>query len=92
MNDDKAMLEFIRNALATKVTANWSDLITKIALRAVKTVILEEKGGKKEIDIKRYAKVEKVFLKTMIKCCLNDPSIKILVDSLLYFAESLKFD
>ena len=59
VNNDQAMLEFIRNALATKVTANWSDLITNIALKAVKTVVLEDKG-RREIDIKRYAKVEKV--------------------------------
>jgi len=60
VNNDEAMLEFIRNALATKVTANWSDLITKIALKAVRTVLLEEKSGRREIDIKRYAKVEKI--------------------------------
>jgi T-complex protein 1 subunit gamma len=59
VNDEQAMLGFIKNALATKVTANWSDLITKIALKAVKTVVLEDRG-RKEIDIKRYAKVEKI--------------------------------
>ena len=31
----------------------------KMALRATKTVVVEDKG-KKEIDIKNYAKVEKV--------------------------------
>lgn len=31
----------------------------KMALKATKTVVIEEKG-KKEIDIKNYAKVEKV--------------------------------
>ncbi|KAH8038649.1 hypothetical protein HPB51_002793 [Rhipicephalus microplus] len=36
-----------------------SDLASKIAIDAVKTVCIEE-GGHKEIDIKRYAKVEKV--------------------------------
>ena len=36
-----------------------SDLACKIALDAVSTVVLEE-NGRKEIDIKRYAKVEKV--------------------------------
>ena len=38
-----------------------SDLACKIALDATSTVALEE-NGKKEIDIKRYAKVEKVGL------------------------------
>jgi len=36
-----------------------SELACKIALEATATVALEE-GGRKEIDIKRYAKVEKV--------------------------------
>jgi len=36
-----------------------SDLACKIAIDAVKTVRVEE-NGKVEIDIKRYAKVEKV--------------------------------
>jgi hypothetical protein len=36
-----------------------SDLACNIALEATKTVALEE-NGRKEIDIKRYAKVEKV--------------------------------
>lgn len=38
-----------------------SDLACKIALEATSTVAMEE-GGRKEIDIKRYAKVEKVSL------------------------------
>lgn len=36
-----------------------SDLACQIALEAVQTVVMEE-NGRKEIDIKRYAKVEKV--------------------------------
>ena len=35
------------------------DFACKIALQAVSTVLLEE-NGRREIDIKRYAKVEKV--------------------------------
>lgn len=41
-----------------------SDLACKIALEATSTVAMEE-GGRKEIDIKRYAKVEKVSRFTM---------------------------
>ena len=39
-----------------------SDLACNIALEATRTVALEE-NGRKEIDIKRYAKVEKVTIK-----------------------------
>ena len=38
----------------------WNDLACGIALDAVRCVHIEEKGGYDEIDIKRYAKVEKV--------------------------------
>lgn len=38
-----------------------ANLACEIALKATSTVYLEE-NGRREIDIKRYAKVEKVFL------------------------------
>lgn len=43
-----------------------SDLACKIAISAVRTVFMEE-NGRTEIDIKRYAKVEKAwFIYSMI--------------------------
>lgn len=53
------MLKIIRSAINTKAISRWSDLACAIALEAVKTVEFEE-NGRKEIDIKKYAKVEKV--------------------------------
>merc|ERR1711997_378835 len=40
--------------------SKWSDLACDIAMDAVKTVTIESSGGKRAIDIKRYAKVEKL--------------------------------
>lgn len=37
-----------------------SDLVCEIALNAVETVAVEKGDGRKEIDIKRYARVEMV--------------------------------
>ncbi|KAL7978310.1 hypothetical protein Chor_014849 [Crotalus horridus] len=54
----EAMLKIISSAISTKAINRWSDLACSIALDAVKTVELEE-NGRKEIDIKKYAKVEK---------------------------------
>lgn len=51
--------EVIKSCIGTKFISKWSDLAVKIAEEAVKTVVLEE-NGRKEIDIKRYAKVEKI--------------------------------
>ncbi|XP_048369815.1 T-complex protein 1 subunit gamma [Sphaerodactylus townsendi] len=59
VNNREAMLKIINSAINTKVISRWSDLACNIALDAVRTVELEE-NGRKEIDIKKYAKVEKI--------------------------------
>merc|ERR1719473_980947 len=53
------MIEIVKSCIGTKLMKQWEGLACEIALRAVRTVALEE-NGRKEIDIKRYAKVEKV--------------------------------
>lgn len=53
------MLKIVHSAINTKALSRWSDLACSIALDAVRTVELED-NGRKEIDIKKYAKVEKV--------------------------------
>ena len=51
--------EVVKTCIGTKVLSRWDHLACRMAMDAVKTVALEERG-RKEIDIKRYAKVEKV--------------------------------
>ena len=58
-NDDKEMLKIIQSTIGTKFTSRWSALMCELALKAVKTVAIEI-NGKQEVDIKRYARVEKV--------------------------------
>lgn len=53
------MVKIVKSSVGTKFISKWSDLACKIALDATATVALEE-NGRKEIDIKRYAKVEKI--------------------------------
>ncbi|KAF6039327.1 CCT3 [Bugula neritina] len=53
------MLRIIKSCIGTKIISKWSDLACTIALDAVSTVSMEE-NGRREIDIKRYAKVEKI--------------------------------
>lgn len=60
-SDRSMMLKIIHSAINTKVLSRWSELACSIALDAVRTVELED-NGRKEIDIKKYAKVEKVRL------------------------------
>merc|ERR1719220_521311 len=57
INDEKAMIKVIQSCIGTKFISRWADLACQIALRAVKTVVMEQDG---EIDTKRYAKIEKI--------------------------------
>lgn len=58
-NKREELLKVVRSCIGTKFVSRWGDLMCGLALDAVQTVVLEE-DGKKEIDIKRYAKVEKI--------------------------------
>jgi T-complex protein 1 subunit gamma len=60
VNDDKAMQQLISSSIGTKFVSRWSDLMCSLALKAVRTVTWEVGEGKREVDIKRYARVEKV--------------------------------
>eukprot|EP01102_Stenamoeba_stenopodia_P008945 TRINITY_DN2616_c0_g4_i1.p1 TRINITY_DN2616_c0_g4~~TRINITY_DN2616_c0_g4_i1.p1 ORF type:complete len:551 (-),score=162.04 TRINITY_DN2616_c0_g4_i1:63-1715(-) len=58
-NNRGEILKVIKSCLGTKFANRWSSLMCELALDAVLTVTTET-NGKKEIDIKRYAKVEKI--------------------------------
>ncbi|KAK5108539.1 T-complex protein 1 subunit gamma [Meristemomyces frigidus] len=60
VNDTSAMRDLISTSIGTKFTSRYSDLMCDLALTAVRTVAHDAGGGKKEVDIKRYARVEKV--------------------------------
>lgn len=59
IDDDKAMYQLINASIGTKFVSRWSELMCGLALKAVRTVSIEV-GGKKEVDIKRYARIEKI--------------------------------
>lgn len=60
IEDDKAMYGLISSSIGTKFVSRWSELMCSLALKAVRTVTWEVANGKTEVDIKRYARVEKV--------------------------------
>lgn len=57
--DPERMQSLIRSCIGTKFVSRYGDLICDMALDAVLKVTVES-GGRKEIDIKKYAKVEKI--------------------------------
>ncbi|XP_045776129.1 T-complex protein 1 subunit gamma isoform X3 [Maniola jurtina] len=59
LNDRDKLKEVIRSCVGTKYIGRWADLAVDIALDAVNTVTINE-NGRIEVDIKNYAKVEKI--------------------------------
>lgn len=57
--NDKEMLSLIKTSIGTKFVMRWSDLMCKLALQAVR-IVASEDNGLKTVDIKRYARVEKI--------------------------------
>lgn len=58
-NDRAALVNVVKGCIGTKFIGKWADMAVNIALEAVNTVMLTE-SGRTEVDIKRYAKVEKI--------------------------------
>jgi T-complex protein 1 subunit gamma len=81
VSDREMMLKIINSAINTKALSRWSDMACRIALDAVKTVEMEE-NGRKEIDIKKYAKVEKVMVKVSFFKCLFSCAVQVLLHPL----------
>ncbi|KAI9296865.1 T-complex protein 1 [Neoconidiobolus thromboides FSU 785] len=59
LDDKNQMLNIIKSSLNTKFVSRWSELMCNLALKAVECVAMEE-SGQREVDIKRYARVEKI--------------------------------
>lgn len=72
INDDKAMYQLISSSIGTKFVSRWSELMCSLALKAVRTVTHEVGNGKKEVDTKRYARVEKVPGGEIEESCVLD--------------------
>lgn len=68
MTDPAEMRKILASAIGTKFISKWLELACDMAIKAVATVAIEDKTtGLREIDIKRYAKVEKVCFSWQFK-------------------------
>jgi T-complex protein 1 subunit gamma len=54
------MLNIVNSCIGTKYTSRFGPLMAELALDAVNCVAVTRPDGSKEIDLKKYAKVEKV--------------------------------
>lgn len=66
VGNDEAMLELLRTSIGTKLASQWTQLITSMALKAVKTVADYGSSASTattipvSVDIKRFVRVERV--------------------------------
>ncbi|KAK2196970.1 bifunctional Chaperonin TCP-1 [Babesia duncani] len=60
VNDHEKIKGVISSCLDTKFSSRWGSLITDLALEAVLKVRTVASDGSSNIDIKRYAKIEKI--------------------------------
>jgi T-complex protein 1 subunit gamma len=66
------MLQLIKSSIGTKFVSQWSDLMCALAYKAVTCVTMDVETGsdgqlRREIDTKRYARIEKVCCGVLIK-------------------------
>lgn len=80
VTNDEEMLALIKTSIGTKFVSRWSDHMCKLALKAVRTVAQVDPTSStaagldpsKTVDIKRYARVEKVPGGTIEECRVLD--------------------
>merc|ERR1719440_1859682 len=66
------MREIVGAAIDTKFVSRWGTLISDLAIKAVQTIVVEKPDGRKEIDVKRFAKVEKLQGGELTDCQVLD--------------------
>merc|ERR1711865_175111 len=71
-NSKEAMREIVGAAIDTKFVSRWGHLISDLAIQAVQTVVIQKSDGRKEIDVKRFAKVEKISGGDLSQCEVLD--------------------
>eukprot|EP00930_Biecheleria_cincta_P045029 TRINITY_DN3102_c0_g2_i1.p1 TRINITY_DN3102_c0_g2~~TRINITY_DN3102_c0_g2_i1.p1 ORF type:complete len:560 (-),score=129.78 TRINITY_DN3102_c0_g2_i1:54-1733(-) len=72
IDDPEAIREIVRGSIDTKFSSRWGTLISDLAIKATKTVCVVQADGRKEIDIKRFAKVEKIQGGDLTDCQVLD--------------------
>ncbi|KAK8374039.1 hypothetical protein O3P69_019944 [Scylla paramamosain] len=72
INDDTQMTEVIKSCIGTKFLGQYGDLACGMALRAVRTVATTDESGRREIDVKKWARIEKIPGGAIEESCVLD--------------------
>merc|ERR1711871_1941613 len=70
LNCREQMINVVNTCIGTKFARRLCGNLAELALDAVNFVTLELSNGKKEIDIKRYAKIEKIQIGALEESCV----------------------
>mmetsp|Transcript_9827 Transcript_9827/g.18352 ORF Transcript_9827/g.18352 Transcript_9827/m.18352 type:complete len:552 (-) Transcript_9827:399-2054(-) len=68
VNDREQMLKVVNSCIATKFTHRFGSLMADLALDAIQTISTDLGDGRRDIDVKNYAKVEKIPGGTIEDC------------------------
>ena len=60
VDDRQQLMNIVSSCIGTKYTSRFGPLMAELALEAVLCVAVDNGDGTKEVDIKKYAKVEKI--------------------------------
>ena len=60
IDKDEDVLKALNSCIGTKFSSRWGKMITDLALKATRTIMRGGNLNKLNLEIKRYAKVEKV--------------------------------
>merc|ERR1719434_336772 len=72
VTNQDAVRDIVQGAIDTKFASRWGNLISDLAVKAIRTVCIELPDGRKEIDFKRYAKVERLPGGDLSDCTVLD--------------------
>nr|CAB3468130.1 unnamed protein product [Digitaria exilis] len=89
VNDRAAMLGLVKSSIGTKFTGQFGDLIADLAIDATTTAGVDLGQGMREVDIKKYIKVEKVPGGQQVLLELEEEYIKNLCAQILKFKPDL---
>lgn len=59
LKDEQKLIDILTSCIGTKFLGQYGEFACNLAIKAVRTVYVEE-NGRKDIDIKRFARIEKV--------------------------------
>lgn len=70
-SNKKNLIDFVQTSIDTKFVSRWGTMISTLAVTAALTVYEKLPSGKVEIDLKRYAKVEKIAGGELEECTVS---------------------